>query len=454
MGARWAVGMISHPNEPLAGVAVRRFKPHSAYKDSGVEWLGEIPVQWKVRRLKFVAHIEAGQSPASEGVTESFNGLPFLQGNAEFGPLNPVPSQVCDSAPKRAEPDDILLSVRAPVGALNVADRAYGIGRGLCAIKPADNVDRQFSFYLLSKTRFWLDVVATGSTYDAVTTAEVGDLPALLPPLPEQHAIAAFLDRETARIDALIAEKKRLIDLLNEQRASLITRAVTRGLDPSMPMKDSGVEWLGTIPSHWSVSRLKHVVDRTVDCPHETPVYCDDGDYLVLRTADVREGVLDLTAARRVEEAEYRKRIRRLDLSENDIVYSREGERFGMAALVPAGATACLGQRMMQFRIGFHSIPRFVMWQLNSLPTYRQASLDITGATSPHVNVETIRNFWLSVPPPAEQAEIAAHLDEATIRIDGLIGTVRDAIRVLLEYRSALVSAAVTGKIDVREEVA
>ena len=244
----------------------RRFRPYPEYKDSGIEWLGEIPAHWEVKRVKFVTQTVAGQSPPSAAVTDGMNGLPFLQGNAEFGPLHPTPHQVCDSAPKRAKPGDILLSVRAPVGATNIADQPYGIGRGLCAIRPAAWIDRSFCFYDVMGVRPVLNAVITGSTYDAVTASNVADLPMLLPYKSEQRAIAAFLDSETAKIDALVARKERLIELLQEKRTALITRAVTRGLDPNVPMKDSGIEWLGEIPAHWNLKRLWHLTptDRRI----------------------------------------------------------------------------------------------------------------------------------------------------------------------------------------------
>jgi type I restriction enzyme, S subunit len=175
----------------------------------------------------------------------------LLQRNAEFGDLNPRPRQSCDLASKRANSGDILLSVRAPVGALNIADQPYGIGRGLCAITPAHRLELRYGFYLLTAIRGQLDAISTGSTYDAVTASEVGDLPTVLPALSEQHSITAFLDRETARIDRLVAEKERLITLLQEKRTALITRAVTKGVEPNVPIKDSGVQWLRKIPVHW-----------------------------------------------------------------------------------------------------------------------------------------------------------------------------------------------------------
>ena len=134
-------------------------------------------------------------------------------------------------------------------------------------------------------------------------------------------------------------------------------------------------------------------------------------------------------------------------------MYSREGERFGIAAIVPPRVSVCLGQRMMQFRIKSLWDPRFVMWQLNAKSVYQQASVDAGGATSPHVNVETIKNFWLCGPSQTEQQAIARFLDLETVRIDALVARIRTAITRLHELRTALISAAVTGKMDVREAV-
>jgi type I restriction enzyme, S subunit len=269
---------------------IRRFKPYPSYRHSGVEWLGEMPAHWRLTRLKFSAHIEAGQSPPSELVIDGSEGLPFLQGNAEFGSLNPQPRQICDAAPKRAKSGDILLSVRAPVGALNIADQPYGIGRGLCAITRARCLDLRFGFYLLTVIRGQLDAVGTGSTYDAVTASEVGDLPTLLPALSEQHAIASFLDRETAMIDALLARKQRLIQLLQEKRTALITRAVTTGLHADVPVKDSGIESLGRIPAHWESRRLKFLTPQITVGIVVTPAkYYEPSGVPCLRSLNVRE---------------------------------------------------------------------------------------------------------------------------------------------------------------------
>jgi type I restriction enzyme S subunit len=160
---------------------------------------------------------------------------------------------------------------------------------------------------------------------------------------------------------------------------------------------------------------------------------------------------MDLSQAYRVEEGEFLRRVRRAYVQPDDIVYGREGERWGFAAIVPEYPIVCLGQRMMQFRAGGHFHSRFLMWHLNADCVYQQGALDTAGSTAPHVNVETIKNYWLVEPPRDEQVKIAAFLDGASNRHDVQFSLARQAIAKLKEYRSALITNTVTGKIDVRD---
>ncbi|WP_218934133.1 restriction endonuclease subunit S [Rosistilla ulvae] len=270
------------------------------------------------------------------------------------------------------------------------------------------------------------------------------------PPEDEQKAISSFLDVETSKIDGLVSEQRRLTQLLAEKRQAVISHAVTKGLNPNAPLKPSGIQWLGDVPQHWEVSRLKHATSRIVDCPHDTPTYNDDGDFLAIRTSDLDDGKLFPEIMKRVDEYEYHHRIRREPVLQNDIVYSREGGRWGHAALVTANDRFCLGQRMMQFRANAKFDARFLMWHLNSKNVYRQGDVDTVGAASPHVNVGTICNYRITKPPTSEQQEISDYLGERLGEFDSLEAEAERAIELLQERRTALISAAVTGKIDVR----
>lgn len=263
-----------------------------------------------------------------------------------------------------------------------------------------------------------------------------------------QGAIADFLDRETVRIDQLIDKKDRQYLALEEDHDAFVTKAVTRGLD-LVPMSRTGNTWLKEIPEHWELSRLKFVCARIVDCLHETPEHSDSGDYPSIRTADLVRGRLLLDQAKRVSEDEYRTRIQRLEPAEDDILYTREGERFGLAAPVPPGVKLCLGQRMMMFRTNRRVLPAFLMWSLNGQFSYNWLKQSISGATSPHLNIYDIRNVPLPLPPLAEQQSIVKRIDMRFRRKEAASEAIRKSIERLRERRSALITAAVTGQIDV-----
>lgn len=434
------------------------------YKASGVEWLGSVPAHWTMKRLRHVADLNPSKSETAQlDRTTEVSFLP-MEAIGDDGTLvldRTRPIAEVETGYTYFREGDVTVAKITPCfengkGAI-MRGLQSGIGFGtteLIVARPkAGETTNNYLHWLFVSQPFRRHGEAT--MYGAGGQKRVPDdfvrnFSIAFPGLDEQISIAAFLDREAAKIDALIAGQEQLIALLKEKRQAVISHAVTKGLNPDAPMKDSGIKWLGEIPSHWKVTRLKYATSLIVDCPHETPTYSDEGVYLVIRTADIEEGRLDESAMYRVDESEYLNRIRRQSLLASDIVYGREGERWGHAALVPADDTYCLGQRMMQFRAASHYCPEFLMWLLNAETTYLQGQVDTVGATSPHVNVGTIRNFALTAPPYEEQVAIGEYLRQEAEGFDGLMDEVTLGINLLKERRSTLISAAVTGKIDVR----
>lgn len=436
------------------------FQRYPAYKDSGVEWLGKIPSHWGSGHLRWLARIFAGGTP-NKDISAYWEGghIPWLNSGAVNDRMITVPSNYITDAglqnsSARWIPPGAVLMALAGQGRTKGTVARLGIAatcnQSTAAIVLGDQLDGAFLYWWLHSNYQNIRNMAGGDDRDGLNLGLVGNIPVPLPKRDEQRSIASFLEYESAKVDALIAEQQRLIELLNEKRQAVISHATTKGLNPSAPMKDSGSPWLGIIPAHWSVKRLKQLTERIIDCPHETPVYDEDGEYLVIRTADIDCGRLANEGLYRLNRDEYVKRTRRSTLRQNDIVYGREGERWGHAALVPLNERYCLGQRMMQFRVLADFNPSFLMWQLNGRSTYLQGAQDTVGATAPHVNVSTIRNFELAVPLADEQEAIAQHLDQQTARIDELSRHADQAVALLQERRTALISAAVRGQIDVR----
>ena len=275
----------------------------------------------------------------------------------------------------------------------------------------------------------------------------------LCPPRSEQRAIAAFLDRETAKIDALVAKKERLIELLQEKRTALITSAVTQGLDPNVPMKDSGVKWLGEIPAHWHVRTLKRISPEiTVGVVVNPSMYVRIEGVPFLYGSDIHEGRIVADGARRMSE-EDSKSLNKSRLRAGDLVCVRVGAP-GVTAVVPprlAGAN-CASVLIVRHADSFDS--QWLCYGMNSRLVRYQVELVQYGAAQEQFNVAHAVQFFVPLAPQTEQRAIAAFLDRETAKIDALIAKVRRATDHLKEYRTALISAAVTGKIDVRKDAA
>lgn len=433
------------------------FPAYERYKDSGIDWCAELPASWAVRRLRTLVEIRK-RIAGSEG----FDVLSITQRGIKVRDVESNDGQLAESYAhyQFVEPGDFAMNQMDLVtGWIDISDRR-GVTSPDYRVFAVHDHAQVYPRYLLrvlqnsysSKVFYAYGKGASHLGRWRLPTDAFQEFTVPLPSMAEQRAIAAFLDRETAKIDALVDAQRRLIELLKEKRQAVISHAVTRGLDSFVPMKDSGVELLGKMPAHWEVTRVKYAASHVVDCLHTTPTYDGELEFPAVRTADVERGRLLLDGARLVSREIYEERIQRLRPETDDILYTREGERFGLAALVPPGADLCLGQRMMMIRIAPGYDPAYVMWVLNSDPVYQQVVSGITGATAPHVNISEVINFHLPVPPLVEQQAIAAHILVSTSALDRLAEEAEAATLLLQERRAALISAAVIGKIDVQSQ--
>ena len=430
---------------------------YGEYKDPKIEWLGSIPKHWSTTKLKFISDIEVGNSPKSKYYNKEGDGPPFLQGNAEFGDRHPNPERFCSEPDKIADNGDLLLSVRAPVGEINTADRRYGIGRGLCRITPnSKSLDHDYAYYSLIAVRKQLNPLSSGSTFDSVSRRDVAGMRIVLPSLPEQRTIATYLDRETGRIDALIEKKEQLIDLLEEKRTALISRVVTKGLDEEVEMQDSGVEWLGEIPAHWGTAKLKFLSHSLQTGPFGSQLHSDEyitGGTPVINPSHLVGGQIEPEEGVTVD-ADTKQRIARHELSVGDLVFARRGE-LGRCAMVTEDEEGWLcGTGSIRLRPDQEKVdPVYLNWICSTRGVAEQFDLKSVGSTMNNLNTDILGALTISLPPLHEQRRIAHHLRKQTSKIDTLTDTVQSGVEQLRGYRTALISAAVTGQIDIREEV-
>jgi type I restriction enzyme S subunit len=441
---------------------LRRFKPYPSYRDSGVEWLGAVPAHWEVKRLKHVATLNSEVLPEDTDPTFEMTYLD-IGGVDGLGRITAQERLTFASAPSRArrlvrDGDVIVSTVRTylrAIARIRSPELGMVVSTGFAVVRPNDGLLVDYAAYTLRAPYFVERVVANskGVSFPAINESEMTTYEIALPSEPEQRVIAAFLDRETARIDALLAKKERLIGLLKEKRAALITRAVTKGLDPTVPMEDSGVQWLGRIPVHWDLSRLKNLVPSiTVGIVVTPSKYYVDGGVPALRSLNIAQGFVDMTDIVFISPAA-NDLHRKSKIFSGDVLVVRTGKS-GAAVVVPPELDGANCIDLLIVRRSEHLDSRFLYYFINSPATAGQVEVDSVGAIQGHYNTETLTRLRLPVLPLTEQRAIASFLDRETGRLDTLIARVRHAVDHLTELRTALISAAVTGKIDVREEVA
>jgi type I restriction enzyme S subunit len=447
---------VSDAVPTLSTEPLRRFAPYAAYKDSGLDWSRTLPNHWSLKRAKFL--FQRMQRPVrneDDVVTAFRDGVVTLRTRRRTEGFTFSDKEIGYQGVRSG--DLVVHAMDGFAGAIGVSDAdgkatpVYSVLQPLNALEIDNNFYAYFLRYL-ARSGF-ITSLAKGIRERSTEFryAELKELWFPVLPLSEQRAIAAFLDRETRRIDALVAKKEQLIDLLQEKRTTLITRAVTKGLDPTVPMKDSGVEWLGEIPAHWEVKRLRHVGEAIIGLTYQPDdVVGPEEGALVLRASNVSDGRIvygDNVYVRCAIPEHLRTRL-------GDIVIcARSGSRDLIGKNAKIGADA-VGITFGTFMIVFRSACNpYLFYVFNSALFEYQSGTFLT-STINQLTVGNLKDMTVPVPPGEEGVSIASVLDRESARVDTLIAKVRDAIDRLKELRTALISAAVTGKIDVREEAA
>lgn len=444
-----------------------QYKSYPAYKDSGVEWLGRVPEHWQVKRLKHIANVQTGVAKGKDNGGKDTIEVPYLRvanvqdGYLSLGDVATIEIPREDLARYSLQPGDVLM---------NEGGDFDKLGRGsvwLGEIKPCVHQNHVFAVRPAAVSSAWLNAF-TGSlaaqfyfmgrakqstNLASISSSNIMELPVAMPPAAEVNKLLAHLDRETARIDALIEKKTRFIELLREKRQALITYAVTKGLDPSVKMKDSGVEWLGEVPEHWCVSPLKHLVRfQSGGTPPKDNLEFWDGDIPWASAKDLKQEALADT----------------IDHLSDFAVES------GAASLVPSGSILVVVRGMILarfFPVVETLVPMAINQDLKALVPSEKLNirylahllrgssaeslsrLEEAGHGTKALRMENWVSIELPVPPLYEQLAIIEMLDTQNARLDSLADKTERSIALLKERRSALITAAVTGQIDLREAV-
>lgn len=442
--------------------APARFKPYPAYKDSGVEWLGQVPARWEIAPLFTIAR---------ERDVRNIGGREANVLSLSYGRI--VRRDVSDNFGLLPESFDTYQIVEPGNIVLRLTDlqndkRSLRVGlvreQGIItSAYVALNVDARlqhdYAAYLLHAYDVTKVFYALGAgVRQTMKFEDLKRIPMLVPGEREQRDIVTFLSRETSKIDALLTKRERMIELLQEKRVALITQAVTKGLDPTVPMKDSGIEWLGRIPAHWEVKRIRHIVDCieqgwSPDCENRE---ADDDEWGVLKAGCVNRGIF-IESEHKALPATLEP-APELEIKKGDLLMSRaSGSRdlVGSVALVAkCRRRLLLCDKLFRLHVSTGQVEKaFLAYAMNSRSMRSQIEVVLSGGSGLANNIaqDVVKDLTLAQPGRNEQASIVNFLVGETAKIDALIAKIREGVDCLTEYRTALISAAVTGKIDVRE---
>ena len=441
-----------------------RYKAYPKYEDSGVEWIDSMPTHWSSVSVRWSAKLYAGGTPSKDVESYWEDGtVPWLNSGAVNQRIVTEPSTlITEAAFKNSSAKWI------PKGALVMALAGQGKTKGMvaslairttcnqsmAAVVPSELRSSRYLFWWLDSNYQNIRNMSGGDHRDGLNLELLGNIQCPKPSLPEQKQIAQFLDHETGKIDLLIAKQQALIALLQEKRQAVISHAVTKGLNPEARMKDSGVEWLGQVPEHWNVARLKYycsVKGRIGFRGYTVEDLVDENEgALVIGAAEIGSaGEITLNSPQYITWKKYYESPE-IMIEQGMVLFVQRGS-VGKVAAVPSGlGFTTINPSIIVLRDLVINAPFLTYW-LSGSAIQSLVELQTSSTAVPMISQEQVGNYWQVIPPQAEQLEIMNFLDLETVRMDRLILQAEDAITLMQERRTALISATVTGKIDVRD---
>ncbi len=431
-----------------------KFKRYERYKDSGVEWIGEIPEHWEINKLKYICSEsavyglnESAENYVEEGVrfirTTDIDDKGNLDSNEEgvFLPEEKTKGYILKTG-------DLLVSRSGSLGtSLYFDENKYGkcsYAGYLVKFRANSKNHPKFLFYFSKSNIFYIQIhmALVSSTISNFNGNKYANMILTLPSYNEQKTIANFLDQKTAEIDGLIADKEKLIELLQEKRQAIITEAVTKGLNPNVRMKDSGIEWIGEIPEHWDIRRIKYLANvRNIKASDSD----NDKTYVGLENIEPKTGKLLINNN---DEQQI--------IGETANIFKKGDVLFGklrpyLAKCIVANFNGRCTSELLVLRTTSNILPEYLYFFMLSPIFIDVVNSSTYGAKMPRASWDFIGSLEIPLPSIKEQEEIVEYLVELTRKVDELIFDISTQIQKLKEYRQSLISEAVTGKIDVRD---
>lgn len=438
---------------------MNKYQAYPEYKDSGEEWLGQVPSHWKVIQIKHLSVVKRGASPRPIDDPKYFDDdgeyawTRIADVTASDVYLNNAPQRLSglgSSLSVKLEPGALFLSIAGTVGKPCITGIKACIHDGFVYF-PELKVPNKFLFYVFAGEQAYKGLGKFGTQLN-LNTDTVGGIKIGCASNDELESIIRFLDHETAKIDTLIEKQQQLIQLLKEKRQAVISHAVTKGLNPNAPMRDSGVEWLGEVPEHWIVTQLKFYTLDMQTGPFGSQLHAEDyvaNEIPLINPAHMISGELIPDPNVTVDEAT-QERLSRHKLSAGDIIFARRGE-LGRCAVVQEEHEGWLcGTGSLKAKLNKLLTPEYAYLLITSDGVISELSLESKGSTMDNLNTETLGRVRIPVPPKSEQNQILQYVEKVSGKYASLVSKAETAINLMQERRTALISAAVTGKIDVR----
>ena len=443
-----------------------QMKPYPKYKDSGIEWIGEIPDGWEVHKLKFNSDVLISNVDKKSKENESEVSLcnyvdvfknEFITKEIEFMKATATPGQISKLKLKK---HDVIITKdsETPEEIAEPALMAEDIDNLVCAyhlaiIKPGNNYHGSYIMRLF-KTKNISEqfcVEANGVTRFGIGTYPIKNIIMYFPPKPEQKAIVFFLDKKTSEIDDLISKNKKLIELEKEKRVALINHAVTKGLDTNVKLKDSGVEWIGEIPEDWGIRKFSHISKR-ISVGFVGSIekhYTDETGIPLLKTGNIGNGEVLLNKLSYVTKEFHYANVKS-QLIPGDIIIARHGES-GKSAVIAKMLKHANCLNIVLLKVGSKMYGKYYSYLMNAHIFLEHLQAIQGGSVQGVINTEDISQMKVIFLPKPEQEAIVEYLDKHTANIDKTIKKINKNIELLEEYKQSLIHHVVTGKVDVRE---